>query len=123
MAAVCFKNEKARNFLLEHNFALRFRRTRRAKPKVREWATDEKRQKIADILVLEMGKLPIENIRPFVQWSGFDSWNEWYDNIAHRNKTVTPPNAGWLYLVVVVGKRGDQYDRLVKQLKEVLRET
>lgn len=86
-----FSSEKARKHLLEKDFVLTFRTLHPTGRRLgKDWATDKRcGKKIADILVFS----EYRSFRPspsslalYVAYSGFDSVDEWIEEIKRLNK-------------------------------------
>jgi len=98
-----FKSSKALRHLLEHGFVFSFR-TKQRKYLGKCWITDKRGgRKIINAIVED-----VEFIYPFCkealelyyEYSGFDSAEEWADEIIKLNRGVIP-TAGWIYKVEV----------------------
>lgn len=93
-----FMNAKVRNFLLLHGFVYTFRRKRHKLGK--DWATDKRGgHKICDIYVAEEWHIShVEDLRLFVDGSGFASIEEWIDAIKQFNPKMNRLE-GYIYHV------------------------
>ena len=91
-----FSSEKARKHLLEKGFVFTFRAKRR--PTGRAWITDKRGgKKICDAFVFEILKTDLLGLHHFTPFSGYDSWEEWVDDIFRLNRKRI--YSGWLYYV------------------------
>ena len=96
-----FQSEKARRFLLENGVVFTFRAKRRKKLG-RDWITDRRGgHKIADILVEEEGKFKPQELDLNVEYSGFNTLEEWIGEIKRLNGGRLP-SEGWLYKVTLL---------------------
>ncbi|RLG51046.1 MAG: hypothetical protein DRO00_07810 [Thermoproteota archaeon] len=94
-----FSSEKARKHLLEKGFVFTFRAKRR--PTGRAWITDKRGgKKICDAFVFEILKTDLIGLHHFTPFSGYDSWEEWVDDIFKLNRKRI--YSGWLYYVETV---------------------
>ena len=112
---ISFQSDKARKHLLEHGRVYTFRKTRRkqfiklekergrvwfeaTRPGIIDWANEGRtKPKFSDVLIHEVGKLGVDDLLPYVQWSGFSDLNDWHHEIRGLNKYLEPD--GWLYMV------------------------
>lgn len=93
-----FNSEKARGSLLENGVVFTFR-ARRRKRVGDDWITDKRgHPKIADVFIEEVGNVDPYALGVSVEYSGFESLKEWFDEIKRLNKG-TLPQKGWLYKV------------------------
>lgn len=101
---IIFQSEKARSFLLENGFVYTFRVHRR-KRTGRDWMTDKRGgRKIADVFIEEIGCFRPTGLLPYVEYSGFDSYREWQEEIVALNRNVYP-NRGWLYKITLFWRK------------------
>lgn len=95
---IIFSNHKARERLLKKGIVYTFR-VRRRRKLGRDWATDRYGgKKICNVMVFEVGSYAPKQLYPFVKESGFNSLDEWVEEIKSLNDGL--PETGWLYLVV-----------------------
>jgi len=99
---IIFQNEKPRRFLLENGVVFTFRLHRR-EPVDRDWMTNKRGgRKIVDVYVEEVGYFNSLDLEPYVAYSGFNSVEEWNEEIKRMLKwDKLPPHGwqGWLYEV------------------------
>ena len=86
-----FQSEKSRKQLLNKNIVFTFRKVCPEQRKLgKDWATDKRGgEKIADIMVFSDGRFikPIPKLlEPYLLFSGFDSVDDWIDEIKRLNK-------------------------------------
>lgn len=89
-----FQSEKPRQHLLEKGFVLTFRKLHMSGRKLgKDWITDKRcGKKIADVLVFSeyaTVKPTREMLAPYVNYSGFDSVDEWIEEIERLNRPDT----------------------------------
>jgi hypothetical protein len=114
---IIFSSEKARKQLLEKGIVATFRAHRKLKTG-RDWATDKREgKKLADVIILEVGRFDPRDLKNYVYNSGFDSLDEWLLEIIKLNKGRIPI-FGWLYLVIDI--HGKYITETVPQLYESL---
>ena len=115
---IMFSNEKARTHLLKTGVVYTFRKNRRkqfekmsiekqmCRTGIIDWATDHRGgKKLVDVIVHEFGPFndppgpfDVEDIKPYVRWSGFSSFKEWFDVILQFSPEMLYTK-GWLYKV------------------------
>jgi len=93
-----FMNPTVRNFLLSKGYVYTFRIKRHNWGK--DWATDKRAgRKLCDIFVENEWRVSgINDLRPFVHASGFDSIGEWVEAIKQFNPKLKFLE-GFVYLV------------------------
>jgi len=101
---IIFASEKARKFLLTRGIVYTFRKNRRKKVE-KDWFNDRRgRPKISNVFIEEIGCYdPRNEISIFeflLGYSGFNSLEEWYEEIKRLNGGKLPTQ-GWLYSVVL----------------------
>ena len=92
-----FQSEKALNHLMKYGYVFSFRVNRRKKNGY-DWIARRRRGKaIAYVTVKEIAKIPISDLSHYLFESGFDSVNEWVEEIKLLNGYV--PDSGYIYFV------------------------
>ncbi len=106
---ISFSSEKPRGRLLQGQRVFTARTKRRKQfikapwgKGLHEWANEGRtKPKICDITIWEIGYFTAKALKHFVMLSGFDSLDEWIEEIKRLNnwKDVLPTDEFWLYLV------------------------
>jgi hypothetical protein len=96
---IIFQSRKALNHLLQRGVVFTFRLHRRKAGM--EWVTDRRGgHKIADVIVEEEGVFTRHNLGLYVEFSGFNTLQEWIEEVWRLNKRI--PERGWLYRVTLI---------------------
>jgi len=94
-----FQSEKARRFLLQNGVVFTFRVHRRLMTG-EDWITDKRGgRKIGDVQVEEEGVFDPSDLSIYVAYSGFNSLEEWHEEIKQILNGHRLPSEGWLYKV------------------------
>jgi len=95
-----FSDPLARAQLLNVGLVYTFRKKRR-KRIGKDWATDRYRgSKLCDIFIEELGKKKVNDLRPYVDHSGFERLSDWYGAIVRLNNGWNmSEDRGWFYRV------------------------
>ena len=96
---IIFQSEKPRRFLLENGIVFTFRVHRRLMMG-KDWITDKRGgRKIANVIVETEGAFSPADLGTYVTYSGFDSLEEWHEEIKRILNWNKLPLEGWLYKV------------------------
>jgi len=94
-----FQSEKPRRFLLENGIVFTFRVHRRLMTG-KDWITDKRGgHKIANVIVEAEGAFSPADLGTYVAYSGFDSLEEWHEEVKRVLNWHRLPPVGWLYKV------------------------
>lgn len=107
---ISFSHDIAWKQLIDEGRVVTFRSQRRKNPNGRTWCNRGRGQtKEFDVEISEIGQaMPTDkDLEPYVDFSGFDSVNEWETAIQNLNSSTT--DSGWLYEVTPTSESTSEY--------------
>lgn len=69
---------------------------------IHDWANEGRtKPKIADVIIFEVGVVQAQQLKQYVEWSGFEDMPEWVEEIKRLNRwtDLGAYEQFWLYLV------------------------
>lgn len=111
---ITFTSEKAWAHLRDKGFVYTYRKNRRKAFEklertgrvlvgVIDWTSRGRgKPKISDVTIHEVGEMTPSGLVIYVEWSGFGSWQKWFDEIQRLNNfNYSITQKGWLYKVTL----------------------
>lgn len=111
---ITFTSDDAWNHFVDQGFVYTFRKNRRkafmkleAEGRVLvgvfDWTSRGRgKPKEADVTIHEIGEMTPSDLVDYVEWSGFESWQKWFDEIQRLNNfNYSVTQKGWLYKVAL----------------------